>query len=192
MLPEPKPNLSREEYLAIERASEGRSEYLDGEMFAMAGASETHNLIVSNLIRALGNRLAERPCCVYPGDLRILVVATGLYTYPDVSVVCGEPCLVQDRHQDILLNPQLLIEVLSPSTEAFDRGRKFEHCRAIPSLLEYLLVPQEKPALEHFLREQGGAWRFSAVQGIDSALTLPTLGIELPLAEVYRRVVFGA
>jgi Uma2 family endonuclease len=119
-----------------------------------------------------------------------LVVATGLYTYPDVSVVCGEPRLVQDRHQDNLLNPQLLIEVLSPSTEAFDRGRKFEQYRTIPSFLEYLLVPQEKPALEHYLREQGGAWRFSAVPGIDSALTLPTLGIELPLAEVYRRVVF--
>ncbi len=192
MLPEPNPYLSPDEYLAIERASEGKSEYLDGEMFAMAGASERHNLIVSNLIRALGNRLAERPCRVYPGDLRILVVATGLYTYPDVSVVCGEPRLVQDRHQDNLLNPQLLIEVLSPSTEAFDRGRKFEHYRAIPSLQEYLLVAQEKPVLEHFLREQGGAWRFSAVQGIDSALALPTLGIELPLVEVFRRVVFGA
>lgn len=190
MLPEPKPYLTPEEYLAIERASEGRSEYLDGEMFAMAGASETHNLIVSNLIRALGNRLAERPCRVYPGDLRILVEATGLYTYPDVSVVCGQPRLVRDRHQDNLLNPQLLVEVLSPSTEAFDRGRKFEHYRTIPSLSEYLLVAQEKPVLEHFLREGGGAWRFSAVQGMDAALILPTLGLDLPLGEVYQRVEF--
>ncbi len=192
MLPAPKPYLTSEDYLAIERSAEGKSEYLDGEMFAMAGASEAHNLIVSNLIRSLGNRLAERPCRVYPGDLRVLVEATGLYTYPDVSVVCGEPRLVEDRHQDNLTNPQLLIEVLSPSTEAFDRGRKFEHYRAIPSLREYLLVAQEKSALELFLREGDGFWRFTAVQGIDSVLTLPTLGIELPLGEVYGKVTFPA
>ncbi len=111
MLPNPKPYLAPEDYLAIERSAEWKSEDLDGEMFAMAGASEAHNLIVSNLIRSLGNRFADRPCRVYPSDLRVLVEATGLYTYPDVSVVCGEPRLVEDRHQDVLTLPTLGIDL---------------------------------------------------------------------------------
>ena len=120
-----------QEYLALERKSETRNEYYNGEIFAMAGASREHNLIVGNLLRDIGNQLEDRPCESYPSDMRVSIEATGLYTYPDVAVVCGEPRF-QDREVDTLLNPTVIIEVLSPSTEAYDRGVKFRHYRAHP------------------------------------------------------------
>ena len=120
--------LSPQEYLAIERKSETRNEYYNGEMFAMAGASREHNLISVNLLRDIGNQLEDRPCEAYPSDMRVSIEATGLYTYPDVSVVCGEPRF-EDREVDTLLNPTVIIEILSPTTEAYDRGFKFRQYR---------------------------------------------------------------
>jgi Uma2 family endonuclease len=186
-----KPYLTPEEYLAIERQAETRSEYLGGEMFAMAGASRWHNLIVTNLSREISSQLRDRPCEVYSNELRVRIPATGLYTYPDLVVVCGEPELEDDDHLDTLLNPTLIIEVLSPNTEAYDRGKKFEHYQAIPSLAEYVLVSQEAPRVEQFLRQDGNRWLLTAAAGMDARIALPSIQCELALAEVYLKVAFG-
>src|SRR5215216_7594453 len=134
--------ISPEEYLAIERKSEIKHEFFAGEMFAMVGASKRHNLITANLIRILGNQLLERPCNVYPSDMRVKVSATGKYTYPDVVIACEEEKF-DDAENDTLLNPVIIIEVLSESTEAYDRGKKFEQYQNIESLTEYLLIGQD-------------------------------------------------
>jgi len=181
------PPLTPEEYLEIERRAETRSEYLDGEMFAMAGASIEHNAIVANLLIELGQQLKRRSCQVFPSDLRIHIPATGLYTYSDAVVVCGEPRL-EDEHLDTLLNPTLLIEVLSPTSEAYDRGKKFEHYRSIESFVEYLLVAQDAPRIEQYLRQPAGRWLFTAVTGLEATIALPSIQCELSLAEVYEKV----
>src|SRR5215207_6350571 len=134
----PKTLLSEEEYLAIERQAEFRSEYVAGEMFAMAGASRRHNRTVTNLVVALDNQLRARPCNVYSNDMRVKVQSTGLFTYPDVVVTCGEERFA-DGEMDVLLNPVVIVEVLSDSTEAYDRGKKFESYQSIESLKEYVL-----------------------------------------------------
>jgi Uma2 family endonuclease len=138
---QPKVRITPQEYLALERKAEIKSEYFDGEMFAMSGATREHTKIVVNLITELNNQFADRPCEVYALDLRTKVSPTGLYTYPDIAAICGEPEF-EDAHMDTLTNPQLIIEVLSDSTESYDRGRKFAHYRTIDSLLEYVLVSQ--------------------------------------------------
>lgn len=177
--------LTPEEYLAIERAAETKSEYFAGEMFALAGASRRHNRIVANLIVELGTRLEGGPCEVYPSDMRVKVSETGLYTYPDVLVVCGEPELEDD---DILLNPRLILEVLSPSTEAYDRGRMFEHYRRIPSLAEYLLVAQDTHRIEQYTRQDRERWLLTEVRGPDGVVRCESISCELPYARVYRNV----
>jgi len=182
-----RPHLTPEEYLAIERRSETRSEYLDGETFAMTGGSRNHNLIVLNIGRELSLQLKKRACEVYASDLRVRVPATGLYTYPDITVVCGEPRF-EDEELETLLNPTLLIEVLSPTTEAYDRGKKFEHYQTIPSLSEYLLVSQASFRVEQFLRQEDNRWLFTAVAGFEGRISLPSIQCELVLAEVYDKV----
>lgn len=182
--------LTPEEYLSLERAAETKSEYIDGEMVAMTGVSRSHNLIVTNLIRDLSTQVKRRPCEVYPSEMRVWIPATGLYTYPDVVVVCGEPALVDD-HFDVLTNPTVLIEVLSPTTEAYDRGRKFEHYLTLASLREYLLVSQDQPRVEQFIRQDDGAhWTFSAETGLDATVELPSIQCRLALAEIYDKVSF--
>ena len=150
-VPQRVPNLTPAEYLAKERAATYRSEYFGGEMFAMAGGSPRHSLIKVNVVGEFRARSRHSPCTAYDSDLRILVARTGLYTYPDASVICG-PLEFEDPRRDTVLNPTLLVEVLSESTEAYDRGKKFSHYRQIPSLREYLLVSQEEPKIERFLR----------------------------------------
>jgi len=140
----PKPFVTPEQYLEIERKADYKSEYHSGQVFAMAGASREHNLLVGSIVRRLGNLLDGRPCETYPSDMRVLVSATGLYTYPDVSVACGEPEFL-DGSLDVLLNPLLIVEVLSPSTESYDRGAKFALYQRLPSLQEYVLVSQNAP-----------------------------------------------
>jgi Uma2 family endonuclease len=181
------PYLTAEDYLAYERTAETKSEYLDGEIVAIPGASNEHNLIVVNVIGELRQQLKQRPWLLYPSDMRVRVSATGLYTYPDVVVVCGEPCF-EDEKRDILLNPSLIIEVLSPSTESYDRGKKFEHYRTLESLAEYVLVAQEEPRVEQFVRQPGGTWLFTATSGRDAVVHLPSLGCSLALAEIYDKV----
>ncbi|MGH8057365.1 MAG: Uma2 family endonuclease, partial [Candidatus Entotheonellia bacterium] len=141
----------------LERTAAYKSEYVRGEVFAMAGASPTHVLMVSNIVAALHGQLRHRPCTVYSTDLRVKVQASGLYTYPDVVVVCGD-LQFDDDHQDTLLNPILIIEVLSESTKDYDRGGKFAQYRKIPSFAEYVLVAQDECHVEHFVKQAHGGW----------------------------------
>jgi Uma2 family endonuclease len=184
---EPNRRLSPEEYLALERRSEEKHEFLDGEMFAMTGASRRHNLIALNIAASLHSQLDGRPCEAYMGDMRIGVAATGLYTYPDVVVVCGEPHLADDSF-DTLLNPTLIVEVISPSTEGYDRGKKFAHYRTIESLAEIVLVSQERIEVERFSRQPEGGWLLLEANRLEERLPLPAIGCELSLAGIYKRV----
>jgi Uma2 family endonuclease len=187
---QPKPFLSPEEYLAIEREAETRSEYLDGEMFAMTGGTYLHNVIIGNLAWALKDQLKGRSCTVCPNDQRVYIPKTGLYTYPDLVVVCGKAQFAVEG-LDTLLNPVLLVEVLSPTTEAYDRGKKFEHYRTIPTLTEYLLVSQTEPHVEQFLRQEGGHWRYTATSERENSVPLASIQRELALEGIYDNVDFG-
>jgi Uma2 family endonuclease len=179
-----------EEYLALERNAETKSEYIDGCIVAMAGGSKRHSRIAFDVAKSLDRQLADGPCEVHGSDLRVENAATGRYTYPDVSVLCGAAS-IDDDFEDTLQNPTLIVEVLSPSTEAYDRGDKFADYRRIPSLQEYVLVAQDHPSVEHYLR-QGEQWLLTAVTDLDAMVTLPTIGCTLPLSEVYRRVQFSS
>lgn len=190
MAGQPQPHLSVAEYLEMERVSEVRHEYLDGEVFAMVGASEAHVLIVSNLLATLHAQLRKGPCLVYTNDMRVQVAEIGLYTYPDLIVQGEEPRFLEESHRNTLLNPTVIFEVLSESTEAYDRGKKFESYRTLDSLTDYLLVSHDEARIEHFTRREGG-WFLTAARGEDAVLALPTIGCELRLAEVYERVEVG-
>ena len=181
--------LTEEEYLCHDRAANYKSEFFDGEMFAMAGGSPMHSLIAANLLRELGTKLKDRPCKAFTSDLRLKVEATGLDTYPDVSVVCG-PLQFAAGTEDTVVNPTLLVEVLSDSTEAYDRGEKFLHYRQMPSLQEYLLVSQRLPRIEQFVRRADGEWTLRIAEGMDATLALPSLEITVALAEVFAGVDF--
>jgi Uma2 family endonuclease len=180
-------HLTPEEYLALERTAEYKSEYFAGEIFAMAGASERHVSIVANLMYILVGQLKGRPCKAYANDLRLKVSPTGLYTYPDVLVVCGAPRFADEQH-DTLLNPVVLMEVLSESTEAYDRGKKFDHYRALPSVSDYLLVSQDQHKIEHFIRQSDNRWLFSAYMALDDVVEIPSIAGALPLRDVYDKV----
>jgi len=187
----PKRYVTPEEYLAQERRAEFRSEYFRGEIFAMSGASREHNLIAGNLNAEARNQLRDRPCEVYQSDMRVKVSSTGLYTYPDVVVVCGEPRF-EDAEVDTLLNPTVLFEVLSETTENYDRGKKFEHYRTLPSLQEYVLVAQDKCHVEQFTRQPDNRWLLWETGNLEGVLSLPSIGCELKLADVYAKVTLGA
>jgi len=188
MSAEPHRSISVTDYLAAERQAETKSEYLDGEVFAMSGASRSHNLIALNAAASMHGQLKGRPCETYAGDMRVHIPATGFYTYPDVTVVCGEPRF-DDSELDTLLNPTLLIEVLSPSTEGYDRGKKFAHYRTLDSLREYVLVAQEEVRVEVFTRREDGHWLLSEASRLDEAIPLASIGCELRLTDVYDRVI---
>ena len=177
--------LTPEEYLQRDRQADFKSEFYRGEMFAMAYASAKHNLIVSNAIVSLGSQLKQRPCRVYPSDLRVQVQATGLFTYPDLSIVCGEPQF-EHGQGDVLVNPDVVVEVLSESTEAYDRGKKFEHYRQIPSLKQYVLIAQDRHSVEVFTRTGEDEWTLRAEQS--ASVELASIECNLPLAEVYDKV----
>ncbi len=179
--------ITAEEYLVRERKAEYKSEYLRGETFAMAGASARHNLIVSNVIVSLGSQLRKRPCLVYPSELMLKIESTGLFTYPDITVVCGEPRFLDD-YGDVLLNPVVIIEVLSESTEAYDRGKKFEHYRTIPSVQQIVLIAQERIAADCFSRGANNEWMLQSSSNLDSSLRLDSVQCEVPLSEIYDKV----
>jgi Uma2 family endonuclease len=176
-----------EEYLARERQAPCKSEYHAGEVFAMAGASRWHNLIVTNVLRELSLQLKGRSCTTYPSDMRVKVSPTGLYTYPDITVVCGE-AQFEDNQQDTLLNPTLIVEVLSESTEAYDRGGKFAHYRKLESLMEYVLIAQTKPHIEHYVRQPDTRWLLAEAERLPDTIHLPSIDCHLALAEVYDKV----
>jgi len=177
-----------EEYLAFERQSEEKHEYYAGEIFAMSGASRQHNLIVTNTVTTLGTQLAQQPCEVYPSDMRIKVSAIK-YTYPDVSVVCGEP-LFSDNEFDNLLNPTVIVEVLSDSTEDYDRGKKFKHYMGIASLQEYVLIAQDEVRIDHYTRQSDEDWHISVSNSLETVVTLPSIDCTLLLSDIYRKVTF--
>jgi Uma2 family endonuclease len=186
----PQKLLTPAEYLARERAAEFKSEFYGGEMFAMAGGTRRHSLICSNLVALLQPRVRPCGCEVHGSDLRIKVSRTGLYTYPDASIACGE-IRFEDESEDTLLNPAVIFEVLSPSTERRDRGWKFQQYRKIPSLLEYVLVDQDRPAVERFFRPPGGRFELDEVEGLDGVLQLSSPQIQLPLREIYLDILLG-
>ncbi len=191
MAPEPaRSTYTAAEYLALERASETRSELVNGQILAMTGASRAHNLIAANISRELGNQLKGRPCEAYQSDMRVKVSATGLYTYPDVVVVCGKPEL-EDEHGDTLLNPTVIFEVLSPSTEAYDRSEKFAHYLRLESLREYLMVAQDKIRIEQYVR-QGRQWLLSVGTTLDDVVALPSIDCRLVARDVYDRIELSA
>jgi Uma2 family endonuclease len=185
---QPVPAVMPEEYLAADRLAEIRSEYFAGRIFPMAGTSRRHNLIVVNLIVTIRPQLKGRECEMYPGHMRLKVAATGLYTYPDVTVVCGAPQL-EDAHLDTLLNPTALIEVLSPSPVGYDRGRKAEHYRRIDSLREYLFVAQHEPRIERHRRMSEREWMLTEARAPDESIELESIGCVLSLHEVYDGVL---
>lgn len=181
------PRFTPQEYLALERAAEEKSEYYNGEIFAMAGASRTHNVIVTNTVAHLNTQFRRRGCELYSNDMRVKVSPTGLYTYPDVVVVCGSPRF-DDEQEDTLLNPTLLVEVLSKSTEDYDRGRKFEHYRTLESLTDYVLISQERALVEHRVRRADNRWLVSFYMGTETSVPIESLGCELALADIYDKI----
>jgi Uma2 family endonuclease len=191
--------MTEAEYLAFEQTSEIKHEFLNGYAYPLHGArTETtigtcnaHSLICAYTIIGLGIQLRGGPCAVRASDMRVKVEATGLYTYPDISVVCGEARFLPDVF-DTLLNPVLIIEVLSPSTERYDRGKKFHHYQRLESLREYVLIAQDSPHIERFLRQDDGTWILTNVTGMDASLQLASVDAALALADVYEKVTFEA
>ncbi|MDD5579804.1 MAG: Uma2 family endonuclease [Methylobacter sp.] len=175
-----------EDYLTLERSASCKSEFHDGEIYAMTGASRKHNLITVNIAGELRSQLKKRPCEAYINDMRVKAAEARSYHYPDIVVVCGTPQF-EDAHVDTLLNPALLIEVLSPSTEAYDRGGKFAHYRKIPTLLEYLLVSQDQPSIERYMR-QGDVWILTEAVGLEASVPLESIDCILSLREIYDKV----
>lgn len=188
-LPYTMPSFTPEEYLSLERAWDVRHEYLDGFVYAMAGESPAHSIICFNLNGILHPQLRGTRCRGFSPNMKVRAGERGLYAYPDLAVACGEPAF-QDQHGDVLLNPAVIFEVLSPSTEAYDRGEKFARYRAVETLTDYVLVSQAEPRVEHFSRQPDGSWSRAEVSGDDSALTLDSINCRVPLAELYDRVAF--
>ncbi|MGK3999616.1 Uma2 family endonuclease [Sorangium sp. So ce1024] len=178
--------LSPAEYLAFERASEQKHEYANGEIFAMSGCSREHSLLAGNIQRELGNALLDRACEVHTSDMRVKIASTGRYVYPDASVVCGEP-VFEDAEVDTLLNPSVIVEVLSETSEAYDRGDKFAQYRRVPSIMEYVLVSQKEVRIEHFQRQPDGRWLL-AILGPGMQLELESIGVVIDVDRVYRKV----
>ncbi|HQX52751.1 MAG TPA: Uma2 family endonuclease [Planctomycetaceae bacterium] len=185
----PKPTLTPQEYLVQERKAAFKSEYYHGEVFAMAGATREHNLIVGNVVRETGNALKARSCEVYPSDMRVKVSSTGLYTYPDATVVCGGPEF-DDEQFDTLLNPTVLFEVLSESTESYDRGAKFRQYREIESLKEYVMIAPDRASVECYTRQADGRWLLQEYQSLEQTATFESINVTVELSEIYRNVAF--
>lgn len=187
-----------EQYLALERESDERQEYLDGQIYAMAGESPEHGTICTNLTMLLASQLRGGPCQAWSKDMKVRSGPTpsarptrGLYSYPDLVVVCGEPEF-HDDYRDVLLNPKVIIEVLSPSTEAYDRGQKFHRYRTwLPSLTDYLMFAQREPMADHFVRHENGLWVITEpVNELAGRVEIPSIGCALQLSDVYDRIVF--
>jgi len=182
-----KPHISPQEYLRLERQAEHKSEYLNGELFAMSGASRKHNLLTINIGGSLNQQLRGKPGEVYASEMRVKVRATGLYTYPDVVVVFGEPQL-EDEYLDTLLNPTVLVEVLSKSTERYDRIAKTSYYRTLDSLKEHLLVSQDEIRVEHYVKQADGTWLLIEHRSLDSDVELQSIGCSLGLRDIYDKV----
>ncbi len=181
--------LTPRQYLDLEQKAEFKSEFFAGEMFAMAGATPPHNFIRENLSVRIGMRLLDGPCRTLSSYQRVLVERTGLYTYPDLLIVCGKPDFaIEDPNS--LVNPVAIFEVLSPSTEKYDRGAKFRNYQQIPSLKEYVLVAQDEPVIQRFVRRDDGSWGLIFFVGLEAEMLLHSVPVRVPLAEIYNGVEF--
>jgi Uma2 family endonuclease len=187
MTARPERRITEMEYLEFERASVNKHEYFDGHIHGMTGASRTHNLIAGNTLASLHGQLRRKPCQVFPSDMRVKIEKTGLNTYPDIVVVCGEPRFADDA-QDTLLNPLVLIEILSPSTERYDRGVKFRHYRTIETLQDYILIAQNHCHIEHYSRRDHAQWLLGEASGIEASISIPSIQSTLLLKDVYEKV----
>jgi Uma2 family endonuclease len=183
----PKPYLTPSQYLEIERKAEFKSEYVEGEVFAMAGARPNHNLLCVELTVTIGYQLRGKPWAAFGSDQRVRIPSQRLYTYPDLSVACGK---AEFSDEDNLLNPVLLAEVLSPSTEGYDRGMKFEYYRTIPSLQYYMLVAQDRVRVDLYTRQTDGKWLMASYSEVGETVELDSLACRVPLAELYSRIEF--
>ncbi|MBL8188037.1 MAG: Uma2 family endonuclease [Acidobacteria bacterium] len=181
---------SPEEYLAFERNSETKHEYLDGQIYAMAGASPTHNQICFNSIVAVGSQIMDSTCIGYTSDQKVRTDLEDLFSYPDMTVVCGEP-VFHDQQQDVILNPTVIIEVLSPRTEAFDRSAKLERYQNIRSLTDYILISQDRPCVEHYVRQKGKRqWLLTIETDLNATIEITSIKCKLKLSDIYNRVQF--
>lgn len=180
-----------EEYLAFERNAEERHEYLDGQIYLMSGGSPKHSSICVNTIIDLGLQLRKKPCQIFEANMKVGAETSSQFSYPDASVVCGETKF-HDTHQDVLTNPSVIIEVLSPSTERFDRGKKFARYQRIESFTDYILIAQDEPRVEHFARQANGTWILTVATGLKSKIKLTSIACTLKLSEVYDRIQFEA
>lgn len=185
-----KDRITFKDYLASERQAEIKSEFFDGETLARPGASREHNQIASNIVRVLGNQFLEKPCTVYSSDMKVKVEEIQKYTYPDVVVSCDRE-EYEDENNDVLLNPMVIFEILSDSTEAYDRGEKFAHYQLLGSLAEYILISQHFCRVEKFQRRDDNAWIYSACQEMDDIVKLESVSCELPDSEIYRKVTLS-
>jgi len=186
MSSQPKTTYTPEAYLQIDRQSDSKNEYFNGEIFAMTGASRNHNLITANVTSSLNPQLKGRQCEAYASDMRIKVSSSGLYAYPDVVAVCGSP-IFEDKEIDTLINPTVIIEVLSKSTEGYDRGDKSGHYRKL-DLSEYILISQDKHHMEHFVRQPDNQWLLSEADDLQSIIDLTSIDCKLAMADVYNKV----
>jgi len=192
MAANPEQRYTLEEYFELERTSEERFEFWDGEVFCMSGVSEEHAEIETNLIVSLKSRLRARGCRVFPANVRIKVPSAPPYRYADLSALCEVAQFEEVGGVDALTNPPLIVEVLSPSTEAYDRGDKFTHYKSISSFREYLLVAQHRPHVTQFFRQADGSWAYNEFNDMESVLSLRSLDCEMPLSEIYNGVGFDA
>lgn len=179
--------LTPAQYLSLEREADTKSEYVNGDIFAMAGASREYNQIASNIVASLSTQLMDRPCSVYSSDMKVKIAKANKYTYPDIVAAC-DPQQFEDEHTDVLLNPTLIIEVLSDSTEAYDRGLKFFHYQRLASLREYILIGQKFCHLEKYERQAGNIWAYSEFHQMDDAVDIHALNCTLSLKDIYRKV----
>lgn len=195
---QPLPRYTVEDYLVLERESEDRHEYLDGEVYLMAGESPEHGTICMNLSVSIGSQLRGTPCQAFAKDTKVRSGPNplpgqpmkGLFSYPDLLVVCGD-LQFHDQFRDVLLNPTLIVEVLSESTEAFDRGEKFRRYRTwLPTLMDYLLVAQDKPLIDHYHRVEANRWELVSIEGIEASFHLELLNFTLRLVDIYDRIIF--
>jgi Uma2 family endonuclease len=183
----PKQHLTFEEYLEIERKAEEKSEYFDGEIFLLSGGTADHSIIASNINRLVGNQLLDKDCLVFNSDMRIKIQKLNKGAYPDVSIVCGERKFLDDK-RDTLLNPTVIIEGLSDSTEAYDRGKKFEHYQQLESLIDYVLISQTPYRVEQFTRQNDRTWTYREFRHADEVVNLESVGCTILLEDVYLKV----
>jgi len=183
------PYYTIEQYADLEESAPYKSEFIAGRIYAMSGGTPSHSAVAANISGEMRNLLRHGPCQVYNSDLRVGIMPLDVETYPDVTIVCGEPH-ENPFDKNSIINPTVIFEVLSPSTERYDRGEKWEHYQRLDSLQEYLLVSQHKPKVEHYVRRDDNAWVFKSTEGLDAAVTV--IGASLSLAEVYDKITFPA